>query len=60
MKQVTLVARTVIAYGGKTYGNTLQFVASADDAERRIKSGAAAEAPSKKGAAVEAAKPAAK
>jgi hypothetical protein len=57
-KQVTLVAKTVVAYGGKTYGNNMQFNATPADAERLIAEKQAEIAPKKGGAAVEAAKPA--
>ena len=36
MDKVTLIAKTLVAYGGRTYGENMQFVVPADVAERFI------------------------
>lgn len=47
-KQVTLIAKTLVAYGGRTYGENMQFVVPEDVAARFIAAKQADIAPVKK------------
>lgn len=48
-KQVTLLAKTLVSYGGKTYGDNMQFTVPDEAAAKRyIDSGEAVVAPPKK------------
>lgn len=48
MKTVTLVATTLVAYGGRTYGEGMQFDATEEHAAALLKSKQATEAPKKR------------
>lgn len=50
-KTTTLVAKTLLNYGGRSYGAGMQFVAGQAEAAELIKAGQADEAPPKGGKA---------